>query len=346
MHTGHASAFNGNLILPGNNACAGAQRTGLRTGSARCPTQHVKTNIHVCSMPPQQKFIDAHWRLERDTPTLSESVETPLPTPGFPGDLVNGNRVEDTSRERRRYHLDGLVWTGNIPFFPDVASAQLRQWEHVHGLRQAFVAQVDLLDPDIETALDYYVGMERVTGVRQLMAWDQVQLPCRPGSINLLVDPLWRKRLELLKRYDFRVGIEVLAYQLPDIVSVVRACPEIGFTIEPMGWPLNGDVENYARWKRGLADLAACDNVRVDVSALERVFGVRWSFELASTWITAAIETIGVSRCIFASHMTASEAASGLAATLARYSRLTQQYSESEADSLFYRVADRWFRPE
>src|ERR1700710_2331354 len=126
MHTGHASAFNGNLILPGNNACAGAQRTGLRTGSARCPTQHVKTNIHVCSMPPQQKFIDAHWRLERDTPTLSESVETPLPTPGFPGDLVNGNRVEDTSRERRRYHLDGLVWTGNVPFSPDEASAQMR----------------------------------------------------------------------------------------------------------------------------------------------------------------------------------------------------------------------------
>jgi len=28
-----------------------------------------------------------------------------------------------------------------------------------------------------------------------------------------------------------------------------------------------------------------------------------------------------------------------------RYARLTQQYSESEADSLFYRVADHWFRP-
>ena len=297
-------------------------------------------------IPQQQKFIDAHLRLKRDTPATPESVEMPLLMQGLPGDLVNGNRLEDTPRERRDYQLDGLICTGNIPFSPDGASAQIRQWEHVHGLRYAFVAQVDLLDPDIEKALDYYAGLERITGVRQLMAWDQVRKAYRPGSINLPGDPFWRKRLELLKHHDFRFGIEVLAYQLPDIVSVVRKCPEIGFTIEPMGWPLNGDPENYARWKRGLTDLAECDNVRVDVSALERVFGVRWSFELAATWIIAAIETMGVSRCMFASHMTASEAASGFAPMLARYSRLTQHLSESEADCLFYRVADLWFRPK
>lgn len=215
----------------------------------------------------------------------------------------------------------------------------------MRGLRQAFVAQIDLLDPDIEKVLDCYAGVERITGVRQLMDWHQGQNPRRRANINLLVDPLWRKRLELLKRYDLRCGVEVLAYQLPDIAAIVRECPEIGFTIEPMGWPLNGDAENYARWKRALADLANCDNVRVDISALEQVFGVRWSFELAATWITATIETIGVSRCMFGSHMVASEATSGLTAMLARYRRLTQQYSESEADSLFYRVADLWFRP-
>jgi Amidohydrolase len=232
-------------------------------------------------MPQQQKFIDAHLRLKRDTPTTPESVETPLLMQGFPGDPVNGNRLEDSPRERWDYHLDGLICTGNIPFSPDGASAQIRHWEQVHGLRHAFVAQVDLLDPDIEKALDYYAGLERITGVRQLMAWDQVRQPYRPGSINLLGDPFWRKRLELLKRHDFRFGIEVLAYQLPHLVSVVRKCPEIGFTIELMGWPLNGAPENYARWKRGLADLAHCDNVRVDLSALERVFGVPWSRVIA-----------------------------------------------------------------
>jgi predicted TIM-barrel fold metal-dependent hydrolase len=306
----------------------------------------VKANSPVCSMPSQRKFIDAHLLLERGTPTTPESVETPLLTQCSPGDLVNGNRVEDSPREQWNYHLDGLICTGKIPFSPDGASAQIRQWKHVHGVRHAFVAQVDLLDPDIEKALDYCARLEHITGVRQLMAWDQVRQPYRPGSINLLVDPFWRKRLELLKRHDFRFGIEVLACQLPDLVSVVRKCPEIGFTIELMGWPLNGDPENYARWKRGLADLAACDNVRVDVSALERVFGVPWSFELAATWITTAIETMGVSRCMFASHMTVSEAASGFAPMLARYSRLTQQLSDSEADSLFYRAADLWFCPK
>lgn len=306
----------------------------------------VKANSPACSMPSQRKFIDAHLRLERGTPTTPESVETPLLTQCFPGDPVNANHVEDSPRKQWNYHLDGFICTGNIPFSPDGASAQIRQWEHVHGLRHAFVAQIDLLDPDIEKALDYYAGLQRITGVRQLMAWDQACQPYRPGSINLLADPFWRKRLELLKRHDFRCGIEVLAYQLPDLVSAVRKCPELGFTIELMGWPLNGDPENYARWKRGLADLAACDNVRVDVSALERVFGVGWSFELAATWITAAIETMGVSRCMFASHMTASEAASGFAPMLARYGRLTQQFSDSEADSLFYRAADLWFRPE
>jgi predicted TIM-barrel fold metal-dependent hydrolase len=297
--------------------------------------QSIKANRHVCSMPLQKKFIDAHVRLERGTPTTPESVETPLLTQGFSGEWVSGNCAEDTSAERREYHLDGLVCTGNIPLAHDGSSAQIRQWEQAHGLRHAFVVQVDLLDPDIEKTLDYYAGIERITGVRQLMAWDRVRQPYRPGSINLLADPFWRKRLELLKRHDLRFGIEVLAYQLPDIVSVVRKCPGIGFTIEPMGWPLNGDAENYVRWKRGVADLADCDNVRVDVSALEQVFGVRWSFELAATWITTAIETIGVSRCMFASHMTASEATCGFAPMLARYGRLTQQYSNPRRIACF-----------
>ncbi len=316
---------------------------GPYQGAVRRNSQSQQSCVH---MPQQQKFIDAHLRLKRDTATTLESVETPLLMQRFAGDLVNGNRPEDSPRERRDYHLDGLICTGKIPFSPDGASAQIRHWEQAHGLRHAFVAQVDLLDPDIEKTLACYAGMDRITGVRQLMAWDQVRRTYRPGSINLLIDPFWRKRLELLKRHDFRFGVEVLAYQLPALVSVVRKYPEIGFTIEPMGWPLNGDPENYVRWKRGLVDLADCDNVRVDVSALERVFGVRWSFELASTWITTVIETMGVSRCMFASHMTASEAASGFAQMLARYNRLTQQLSESEADSLFYRVADLWFRPK
>ncbi|MFM0337414.1 amidohydrolase family protein [Paraburkholderia fungorum] len=296
-------------------------------------------------MPLQQKFIDAHFRQESDTPTAPEAVETPLLTQAVPAEWVNGKCVEHAPEPGWDYRLDGLVCAGIVPFAADEASAQIRQWQRGHGLRQAFVAHVDLLDPDIEKALDCYVGIERITGVRQLMSWDQAQQARRPASLNLLADPSWRKRLELLKRHDFRCGIEVLADQLPDMLAVVRQYPGIGFTIEPMGWPLNGDAEHYARWKRGLADLADCDNVRVDVSALERVFGVRWSFELAATWITAAIDTIGVSRCMFASHMTAYEAASGLAPMLARYGRLMQQYSESEADSLFYRVADLWYRP-
>jgi hypothetical protein len=238
------------------------------TGSARRPTQHVNANRQVCSMPLQRKFIDAHLRMEPDAPTTSESVEAPLLMQGFPAARVNGNCVEDAPRERRDYYLEGLVCTGNIAFAPDGTSAQIRQWEPVRGLRQAFVAQVDLLHPAIEKALDCYVDMERITGVSQLMAWNRAQQSPRPRSINLLADPLWRKRLELLKRYDFRCGVEVLANQLPDLVSVIRACPEIGFTIEPMAWPLNGDAENYLRWKRGLADLADCDNVCVDVSAL------------------------------------------------------------------------------
>jgi len=150
-------------------------------------------------MPPPQKFIDAHLRLETDTPPAPEAFETEVP--------VNGNRVENSFRERRDHHLDGLICTGKIPYSADETTTQIQQCKHVHGIRHAFVAQVDLLDPDIEKTLACYAGMERVTGVRQLMAWDQVRKAYRPGSINLLTDPFWRKRLELLKRHDLRFGI-------------------------------------------------------------------------------------------------------------------------------------------
>jgi predicted TIM-barrel fold metal-dependent hydrolase len=120
---------------------------------------------------------------------------------------------------------------------------------------------------------------------------------------DLMRDPAWNRQLSLLKRYDLKCGFYAFGDQLPDLIEVVRSHPDIGFTIGLIGWPLDLSDEGFARWKHHTAELAACDNVRLDISALECLFGMRWTMLDAARWVSTTIDTMSVSRCMFGSHL-------------------------------------------
>src|ERR1700721_2843148 len=102
-----------------------------------------------------------------------------------PTQHVNANRQVCSMPLQRKFIDAHLRMEPDAPTTSESVEAPLL----MRGLRQAFVAQVDLLHPAIEKALDCYVDMERITGVSQLMAWNRAQQSPRPRSINLLADP-------------------------------------------------------------------------------------------------------------------------------------------------------------
>jgi predicted TIM-barrel fold metal-dependent hydrolase len=254
--------------------------------------------------------------------------------------------LDDYLADSNGYNVEAVVWHEFLSSEPFQEAAWAQQAANAGGVRQALVAFVDFLDPDLESKLDQYSTLPSLTSVREHLVWDDnnplKRFARRP---DLLTDPAWSKQLALLRRRDFKCGLEVFAHQLPDLTRVIQNHPDIGFTIALMGWPLDLSEHGFERWRKDLTALGACDNICVDISALECIFGMQWPVSEAARWILATIEIFGVSRCMFGSHMPIARLSTGFAELYDRYAQWVAGFSEHEKDEIFFGVANRWFNP-
>jgi hypothetical protein len=89
----------------------------------------------------------------------------------------------------------------------------------------------------------------------------------------------WFKGLGMLEGLDLRCGLEVFALQLPDLLPVVRAHPESGFTIAVVGWPIDR-APMRSRAGARICKRSAAATTPVPASLLSNVFSVsRYSEE-------------------------------------------------------------------
>ncbi|CAB3756006.1 amidohydrolase family protein [Paraburkholderia solisilvae] len=252
----------------------------------------------------------------------------------------------DYLADARGHHVEGVVWHEFLSTDAYKEAVWAQQLACKGELRIALCALVDFLDPDLEQTLEQYADLPNLTAVREHVVWDDAdplkRFARRP---DLMRDPAWNRQLPLLKRYGLKCGLYACAHQLPDLIEVVRRHPDIGFTTALLGWPLDLSDEGFTRWKRSVADLAACDNIRMDISALECIFGVKWQTHDAARWVATTIETIGASRCMVGSHMPIAGLSTGFAEVYRRYAEMFRDCTASEVDELFYGVANRWFMP-
>jgi predicted TIM-barrel fold metal-dependent hydrolase len=304
-----------------------------------------------------QRIIDSHLHFFDHTQNRHPFFERR--DPGFEAFVGNydalprcylpADYLADVACAGGGYRAEGAVWHEFLSTDAHKEAAwaqQLANESERSGLRIALCALVEFLDPELESKLDQYASLPNLTAVREHVIWDDTN-PLRRFSThpNVMRDPAWRERLALLKRYDLKCGLYAFAHQLPDVIEVVRANPDIGFTSALMGWPLDLSDAGFASWKRSLTELAACDNVRMDISALECLFGMQWQVDEAARWVSTTIETIGVSRCMFGSHMPIAGLSVGFAEVYRRYAEMLRAFSANEADEMFYGVANRWFMP-
>ncbi|MEJ8855362.1 amidohydrolase family protein [Variovorax robiniae] len=301
-------------------------------------------------MNTPSRIVDAHVHLydhKQNRHTFLDQVD-----PGYEAFVGNYDALPrryllaDYLADTQGYRVDAIVWHEFLSDDPWSEAAWAQELAGRGGVRHALVAMVDFLDPDLERKLDQYETLPHLTAVREHLVWDESnplkRFAKRP---DLLRDPAWQKQLHLLDRRRFKCGLEVFAHQLPDLIHVIRRHPEIGFTVAVMGWPMDLSAAGFSRWQRSLADLAACDNIRMGISALECIFGMKWSADDAAGWVHAAIDTIGPSRCMFGSHLPIARLSTEFGDLFQRHSAFVSRYSAEEIDGMFHGVADGWFRP-
>ena len=169
-----------------------------------------------------------------------------------------------------------------------------------HGLPSAVVAWVDLLADDAGERIAEQARYPLVRAVRfkPLTSALPAQRIRGPGTLN---DPRWPRALERLRSHGLGWDLRVPFWHLEEAAARLADAPALDVMLEHAGLPWDRTEGGLARWRRGMAALAAHPRVSVKLSE----FGLRnsaWNETENRRIIRDTIETFGVERCMFASN--------------------------------------------
>jgi L-fuconolactonase len=203
---------------------------------------------------------------------------------------------------------------------------------------------------------------KRFRGVRFMATWDAVI----PSSVtvmpHLLLEPKFREGFACLRRYGLSFDAWLYHTQLPDLVSLARAFPDVPIILNHIGGPLGtgpyaGKKEEvFELWKKGIAELGTCPNVLIKLGGLGMPrIGFGWSerpippdsTELAKTMAPHfywCIEKFGTGRCMFESNFPVDKVSYSYTVLWNAFKRMTKGFSSRERAALFHDTAVKAYR--
>jgi predicted TIM-barrel fold metal-dependent hydrolase len=206
---------------------------------------------------------------------------------------------------------------------------------------------------------------ERLRGIRHSVAWDEdpavlgfLQSP-RAG---MLAEPVFRAGLAAVAAAGLSYDVWLLAPQLPELVAMAQALPQLPIICDHVGTPLGigryrcRRDDGFAAWAAHIRALAACPNVVMKLGGLAMPFGGFASFmadpmataaTLADEWrpyIETCIEAFGAERCMFESNFPVDRGTCDYATLWNAFKLLSASASEAEKTALFSGTAARVYR--
>jgi len=243
------------------------------------------------------------------------------------------------------HFVSGIVWHEFVSDQPHDEIDWAAKHLAVIDKPYAMVAKIDFSDPSFDAELEFLSQYGRVTAIRQHMAYHPTDPLKRFTNESCHYDSQsWHKNLSKISNLSYKCGLEIFSSQLQDTIAVIKNHSNIQFTIALMGWPYSTDSECFTQWRRQLKELNALDNICLQFSALESIFGMDWNNLTVKPWIDAAITSVGIERCMFGSHSPICNLSSNFMQQLDSYEIILKGLSENEKNLFFYDVAKKWFQ--
>ena len=228
------------------------------------------------------------------------------------------------------------------------------------------VGLVDLtLGDAVAPLLEEHVALSggRFKGVRNRTAWDAspavrsnlVSPP--PGPLGT---PEFREGAKRLAALGLTLDVWAYHPQLPLVLEVARAVPELTLVVNHCGGPLGvGPYDRAAEfrtWRASVAALAACPNVVMKLGGLAMQVGGLDLHErplppdsatLAEAWrphVESCVELFGAQRCMFESNFPVDKGMCSYPVLWNAFKRLAASATEGERTALFSGTAARVYR--
>ncbi len=316
------------------------------------------------ALDPDQPVIDSHHHLYH-RPGLRYLLEEYL------ADLDCGHAIKASVAVQARAMLRAegpadLASLGETEFLNGQAAMSASGLYGPARLAAGIVGHVDLgLGAGLRPVLERHVAAAggRLCGIRQPLAWDRDASLLNPayGTFEDMADSAgFRQGMTVLQ--DLGLSFDIWAFypQLPRLARLARAFPAVRFVVDHLGGVIRaGDhagKDIFADWRRGLADLAACPNVRVKLSGL----GMRLSgfgldaaaepptsaqlAEVWRPWMLTALELFGAARCMWGSNFPVDKGSYAMGIGLNATKRILAEVTTEERDDIFWRSALRQYR--
>jgi predicted TIM-barrel fold metal-dependent hydrolase len=233
----------------------------------------------------------------------------------------------------------------------------------------AIIGHVDLcLGSRIEQALDAMkaASSKRFRGIRHTVRHQSF-----PGIFNrvdragLLLEPDFRTAARVIARKGLTLEGCLYFLQIPELVDLLRAIPELTFIANHFAGPLMvgpyaeraDDV--YEEWRRNVAELGKCPNAIMKLGGVGTHFprdvGVDWRqrdvpigsgevAEVIAPWVHHCIDHFGPDRCMFESNFPGDKMCVSYRVLYNAFKRVSARYSPDERADLFHDTAMRVYR--
>jgi L-fuconolactonase len=166
---------------------------------------------------------------------------------------------------------------------------------HQNPLIQGIVAAAPIGVEDrtvLRSFLDPLVTIDpRVKGVRRL-----IQGETMPG---FCVQPNFVHDIQMLSEYDLTFDLCLKHGQLPDVIELVRQCPDTRFVLDHIGKP---DIRQHLLdpWREQIQELATLGNVACKISGMvTEADHQHWTAEDIATYMMHVLTSFGEDRVMF-----------------------------------------------
>lgn len=209
----------------------------------------------------------------------------------------------------------------------------------------ATIANINLRDKNLSNILDEYLEFPLIRSVRDHLLWDPDNLQhCYTDKKDILKEPIVDESFTILQSYPFNFEFEIYAHDIPLVIHYAKKYPTIHFALHCLGWPIDQTSAGFESWKKNMQALSECANVFVKITAIECIFGLKWSFNQIEPWIKETIAIFGASRCMFGSHLPIAKLSQGVSVLYKAYQDSVANLSQEEQQALFADTAKVFYR--
>ncbi|MES2493389.1 MAG: amidohydrolase family protein [Pseudomonadota bacterium] len=313
---------------------------------------------------PEAPIIDAHHHLwtEANVPYLLDE---------FAADLLSGHNVVASVFVQAHYgyrtdgpaHLLPVGETEKVAALADTAAQR-----GLPRIAEGIVAFADLMRgsavAEVLEAHEVASG-GRLRGIRHSVSRDP-EFPdgivLRPAPEAMLADPAYRDGLREVSRAGLSFDAMLYSRQIPELTALARAMPDLPIVLDHIGCVIGVGPyetrmdEQFAVWRKAMADLAQCPNVVIKIGGFGMIIcGARWheapappsSSALAAAWqrwFDACVGLFGPSRCLFESNFPVDKAMYSYRTLWNAFKLLAADLSDDERHALFAGTAARAYR--